>query len=69
MFGGVARGKGRAGSDVGLLADFPTGLSLFGLGRLEAGLEPILGTRVGLIPAADRKPGVRERVGSDLIPL
>jgi predicted nucleotidyltransferase len=44
-------------------------LSLFGLSRLKAELEGILGTRVDLIPAADLKPGVREQVGSDLIAL
>ena len=69
VFGSVAHGEDRPDSDVDLLADFPPGLSLFGLGRLEADLEGILGTRVDLIPAADLKPGVRERVGSDLIPL
>ena len=52
-----------------LLADLLPGLSLFGLSRLEADLEDILGTRVNLIPAADLKPGVRERVESDLIAL
>jgi predicted nucleotidyltransferase/DNA-binding XRE family transcriptional regulator len=69
VFGSVARGEDHLGSDVDLLADFPPGLSLFGLGRLEAELEGILGTRVDLIPAADLKPGVRERVESDLIAL
>ena len=69
VFGSVARGEDRADSDVDLLADFPPGLSLFGLGRLEADLEGILGTRVDLIPAADLKPGARERVESDLIAL
>ena len=69
MFGSVARGEDRADSDVDLLADFSRELSLFGLGRLEADLEAILGTRVDLIPAADLKPGVRERVESDLIAL
>ena len=69
VFGSVARGEDRPDSDVDLLADFPPGLSLFGLGRLEAGLEAILGTRVDLIPAADLKPGVRERAESDLIAL
>jgi predicted nucleotidyltransferase len=53
----------------GPLADFPPGLSLSGLGRLEADLEGILGTRVDLIPAADLKPDVRQRVESDLIAL
>jgi predicted nucleotidyltransferase/ribosome-binding protein aMBF1 (putative translation factor) len=69
VFGSVARGEDGPDSDVDLLADFPPGLSLFGLGRLEADLESILGTRVDLIPAADLKPGVRERVESDLITL
>jgi predicted nucleotidyltransferase/DNA-binding XRE family transcriptional regulator len=69
VFGSVARGEDHPGSDVDLLADFPPGLSLYGLGRLEADLEGILGSRVDLIPAADLKPGVRERVKSDLIAL
>ena len=65
----MARGDDRADSDVDLLADFPPGLSLSGLGRVEADLEGILGTRVNLIPAADLKPGARQRVEADLIPL
>ena len=69
VFGSVARGEDHPDSDVDLLADFPSGLTLFGLSRLEADLEAILGTRVNLIPAADLKPGVRERVESDLIAL
>ena len=69
VFGSVARGEDRADSDVDLLADFPPGLSLFGLGRLEADLEAILGSRVNLIAAADLKPGTRQRVESDLIAL
>ena len=69
VFGSVARGEDRADSDVDLVADFPPGLSLLGLGRLEADLEGILGTRVDLIPAADLEPGVQERVEPDLIPL
>jgi predicted nucleotidyltransferase/DNA-binding XRE family transcriptional regulator len=69
VFGSVARGEDRPGSDVDLLADLPPGLSLFGLGRVEADLEAILGTRVDLIPAADLKPGVRERVEHDLVAL
>ena len=46
VFGSVARGEDRPDSDVDLLADFPPGLSLFGLGRLEADLESIVGTQV-----------------------
>jgi len=69
VFGSVARGEDRPDSDVDLLADLPAGLSLFGLGRLEADLEAILGNRVDLIPAADLKPGVREQVEQDLVAL
>jgi predicted nucleotidyltransferase/DNA-binding XRE family transcriptional regulator len=69
VFGSVARGEDRADSDVDLLADFPPGLSLLRLSRLEADLEGILGTRVDLIPATDLKPDVRERVEPDLIAL
>ena len=69
VFGSVARGEDHPGSDVDLLADLPPGLSLIGLGRLEADLEAILGTRVDLIPATDLKPGVRERVEQDLVAL
>ncbi len=69
VFGSVARGEDRPDSDVDLLADLPAGLSLFGLGRIEAEMEVILGTRVDLIPAAGLKPGVRERVERDLVAL
>jgi hypothetical protein len=69
VFGSVARGEDRPGSDVDLLADLPPGLSLFGLGRVEAELEAILGSRVDLIPAGDLKPGVRARVERDLVAL
>jgi hypothetical protein len=69
VFGSVARGQDRHDSDVDLLADLPPGMSLFGLARLQADLEAILGSRVDLVPAADLKPDVRARVGRDLVPL
>jgi uncharacterized protein len=40
VFGSVARGEDRPGSDVDLLADLPPGLSLFGLGHSEPPPEP-----------------------------
>jgi uncharacterized protein len=69
VFGSVARGEDRPDSDVDLLADLPPGLSLFGLARAEADLEAILGAHVDLIPAADLKPGVRERAERELVEL
>jgi uncharacterized protein len=69
VFGSVARGEDTADSDLDLLADLPPGLSLFGLGRLADDLETIVHARVDLIPAADLKPGVRQRVERDAVAL
>jgi uncharacterized protein len=69
VFGSVARGEDRPDSDVDLLADMPPGMSLFGLGRLQAELEAILGARVDLVPLQDLKQEVRARADPDLIPL
>lgn len=69
VFGSVARGQDHPGSDLDLVADLPSGMSLFGLARLQAELETIVGTRVDLVPAADLKPDVRERVARDLVAL
>jgi predicted nucleotidyltransferase/DNA-binding XRE family transcriptional regulator len=69
VFGSVARGQDRPGSDVDLLADLPAGLSLFGLARVQAELEAIIGAPVDLVPAQDLKPGVRARVEQELVAL
>ena len=69
VFGSVARGEDRPDSDVDLLADLPPGMSLFGLGRVQADLEAIVGTRVDLVPAEDLKPGVRPRAERGLVTL
>ena len=69
VFGSVARGQDRPDSDVDLLVDVPPGLGLFGLGRVQADLEAILGTQVDLVPAQDLKPGVRARVEHELVAL
>ncbi len=69
VFGSVARGQDGPDSDVDLLVDLPPGLSLFGLGRVRADLEAIVGTRVDLVPALDLKPGVRRRVERELVAL
>ena len=70
VFGSVARGEDRPDSDVDLLVTLPAGISMFGLGRLTAELEDLLGgARVDLVPAADLKPGVRPRVLAELVTL
>jgi predicted nucleotidyltransferase/DNA-binding XRE family transcriptional regulator len=69
VFGSVARGQDGPESDVDLLADLPPDLGLIGLGRVEADLEAIVGTRVDLVPADDLKPEVRARVEDELVTL
>ena len=69
VFGSVARGEDRSDSDVDLLADLPPGMGLFGLGRVQADLEAILGTRVDLVPAPDLKPDIRPRAERELVAL
>jgi predicted nucleotidyltransferase/DNA-binding XRE family transcriptional regulator len=69
VFGSVARGQDLPDSDLDLLVDLPPSLGLFGLGRLQADLEAIAGTRVDLVPAQGLKPDFRTRVERDLVPL
>ena len=69
VFGSVARGTDRPDSDLDLLADLPPHMGLLGLGRVQAELEEIVGSRVDLVPACDLKPGVRARARRDLVAL
>jgi len=69
VFGSVARGQESVDSDVDLLADLPEDMGLFGLGRLQSDLAAILGTRADLVPEANLKPGMREAVRADRVPL
>jgi uncharacterized protein len=69
VFGSVARGEDRPGSDVDLLVDLPPDMGLLGLGRVQAELEAILRTKVDLVPAGDLKPAVRARAEHDLVAL
>lgn len=69
VFGSVARGDERPDSDLDLLADLPAGMGLIGLGQARDALEAITGCSIDLVPAADLKAGIRERVQSEAIAL
>jgi uncharacterized protein len=69
VFGSVARGTERAGSDVDLLLDVPEDMGLFALGRLRRDLETLLRARVDLVPAAGLKSETRREVEADLVAL
>ena len=62
VFGSVATGAERAGSDIDLLFDMGAPMGLMELGTLERRLSVLLGAPVDLIPAAALRPDLRDRV-------
>ncbi len=69
IFGSVARGDDREGSDLDLLVDLDTGTSLVDLVGIQLELEDLLGISVDLIPANGVTERVRSSAESDLMPL
>lgn len=69
VFGSVARGEDGPDSDVDLLVEFPAGMGLFAIARVQNELEELLGSPVDLIPASGLKAGVRPAVEADLVRL
>lgn len=57
VFGSVARGETKAGSDIDFLVDFEPGSSLFDLLHMTDELEQLLGRRVDVISTG----GLKER--------
>lgn len=69
LFGSVARGDERPDSDVDLLATLPPSLTLWSLAAAEEDLGEIVQAKIDLVPLADLKPGVREQVLAEAVPL
>jgi hypothetical protein len=69
VFGSVARGEDRPGSDIDLLVDVDDSIGLFTLGAMRSAAEAILGTSVDIVPANSLKPDAAERIIGDAIPL
>ncbi len=67
VFGSVARGEARSGSDLDLLVEFPKGVSLFEIGRLQYELEHLLGVKVDLVNRKTVKPILKPYIMRDLI--
>lgn len=68
LFGSVARGEDRPGSDLDLLVDLDDSASLFDLARMHLELEELLGIRVDVL---DEK-GLRDKhrgIVDDAVPL
>ena len=68
LFGSVARGEDRPGSDLDLLVDMDDSASLFDLARMHLQLEELLGIRVDVLDEG----GLRDKhrgIVDDAVPL
>ena len=62
VFGSVARGQQRRGSDLDLLVQLESGHSLLDLIAIKQDLEDLLGCRVDVVTEAALSPYIREQV-------
>jgi predicted nucleotidyltransferase len=69
VFGSLARGESRPGSDIDLLVEMESGRSLIDLVGLGQDLEDLLGARVDVISAAGVSPHLRDRIISEAVAL
>lgn len=69
VFGSVAVGEDKPGSDVDLLFAMCQPLSLMQLGRLEQQIADLLHAPVDLVPESALRPDLRERVYSQAVSL
>jgi predicted nucleotidyltransferase len=69
VFGSVARGDTRAGSDVDFLVEMDHGRTLLDVGGLLMDLRDLLGCDVDVVTVGGLKPRIRERVLEEAVPL
>ena len=69
VFGSVARGDESEQSDIDLLVDLSSDVGLVALAGLAREIGEIVGVDVDVVPADSLKPGLREQVLAEAIPL
>ena len=69
LFGSLARGEEREGSDVDLLVEMEEGRSLLDLGGLQQALEELLGLPVDVVTEGSLPPRLRQQVLAEAVPL
>jgi predicted nucleotidyltransferase len=69
LFGSVARGDFREGSDIDILIELEKGRSLFDMVGLGLDLEKILGRKVDVFTEKSLKERIRARVLREAVPL
>lgn len=69
VFGSLARGEGREGSDLDLLVTLGEGRTLLDLIGLKQDLEDLIHRPVDVVTDRGLSPYLRERVLSEAVPL
>ncbi len=69
VFGSFARGEERKMSDVDVLVEVPSGMSLFGFSGLKLDLEDRLGRKVDLVSYRSIHPALKRRILREQIPI
>ncbi len=62
VFGSIAKGVDREGSDIDLLVDIRQGTSLFDLVGMQQDFEDVLGMKVDLLTEPELHPELKERI-------
>ena len=69
VFGSVASGENKPGSDVDFLVDLEKGRGLLDLGGFLSDLQNLLGVEVDLVESGSIHPYIRDRVLAEAMPL
>lgn len=69
VFGSVARGLDREGSDLDLLVDLPAGTSLLQVVGLQLDIQDVLGVKVDLCTEQELHPNLKARILAEARPL
>jgi predicted nucleotidyltransferase len=69
VFGSVSRGDDGPESDIDLLVDLPSDITLIGLSRLELEISKLVGAKVDLVPAGGLRPNIRDKALAEAVPL
>jgi uncharacterized protein len=69
VFGSVARGEARTGSDLDLLIDLPERSGFLTLGAIARDVERLVGVEVDVVPASALRPTYRDRILAEALPL
>lgn len=69
VFGSVARGEDREGSDIDLLVDVDEGVGLVAIAGVARELSDLLGVPVDVVPAGSLKRAIRADAFAEALPL